>query len=55
MESHFPSSLFVTSKWVYNVKTGGSPKRYKAHRVARGFQQNMAMTTMAECHAMTWS
>lgn len=29
----------ITCEWVYKVKTYGSLKRYRAHHVAHGFQQ----------------
>jgi hypothetical protein len=36
-----PRVRLITCKWVYKVKTHsyGSLERYKAHLVARGFQQ----------------
>jgi hypothetical protein len=36
-----PRVRLITCKWVYKVNTrsDGSPEQYKAHLVARGFQQ----------------
>jgi hypothetical protein len=51
-----PCVHLITCKWVYKVKTrsDGSLERYKAHLVARGFQQEQGRDYDETCSCCSY-